>query len=282
MGPALVAPTLPALEPVPAPPLHRARRLSFTALSLFERCSYRYYAERVAGMRERDASRGVPGLDGLGATELGSAVHALLEALDLGDPRIPDDLEEQVRADWPAATDDNVERIREHVAAYCDSELAARVALLQGAAPERHFTFLHDGVLLHGFLDVFHSDGTRALVVDYKTNALDELEPAAVIDSDYRLQRLVYALACLRTGRPGGRGRVPVPGAARRARLARVLAGGDPGARSGALRGDRANPGRRLPAHARASTSVPGVLPSISSARDRASQARRGRPQPLR
>jgi ATP-dependent helicase/nuclease subunit A len=199
-GPAHVAPTLPVLEPVPAPPLHRARRLSFTALSLFERCSYRYYAERVAGMRERDGSQGVPGLEGLGATELGSAVHALLEALDLGDPRIPDDLEEQVRADWPAATDDNVERIHEHVAAYCDSELAARVALLQGAAPERHFTFLHDGVLLHGFLDVFHSDGTRALVVDYKTNVLDELDPAAVIDSDYRLQRLVYALACLRTG----------------------------------------------------------------------------------
>jgi ATP-dependent exoDNAse (exonuclease V) beta subunit len=199
-GPALVAPTLPVLVPVPAPPLHRARRLSFTALSLFERCSYRYYAERVAGMRERAATGGVPGLEGLGATELGSAVHALLEGLDLGAPRVPDDLEEQVLAAWPAATDENLERIREHVAAYCDSALASRVAGLDGAAPERHFTFLHDDVLLHGFLDVFHSDGTRALVVDYKTNVLEELEPVAVVDSDYRLQRLVYALACLRTG----------------------------------------------------------------------------------
>jgi ATP-dependent helicase/nuclease subunit A len=198
--PAIRAPTLPALEPVPAPPLHRARRLSFTAISLFERCSYRYYAERVAGMRERDASGGVPGLEGLGATELGSAVHAVLEHLDLTAPRVPDDLEEQVRAGWPAATEENVERVHEHVAAYCDSELAARVAQLPGAAPERHFTFLHDGVLLHGYLDVFHSDGDRAVVIDYKTNLLEELEPAAVVDSDYRLQRLVYALACLRTG----------------------------------------------------------------------------------
>jgi ATP-dependent helicase/nuclease subunit A len=186
---------------VPAPPLHRARRLSFTALSLFERCSYRYYVERVAGMRERDAREaGALAVEGLGATELGSAAHALLEHLDLTAPRVPDDLEERVRAGWPAATEENLDCIREHVTAYCESELAERVARLAGAAPERHFTFLHDGVLLHGYLDVFHSDGNRAVVVDYKTNLLEELEPAAVVESDYRLQRLVYALACLRTG----------------------------------------------------------------------------------
>jgi ATP-dependent helicase/nuclease subunit A len=200
VGPSLHAPTLPALEPVPTPPLHRARRLSFTALSLFERCSYRYYVERVAGMRERDASGGVPGPEGLGATELGSAVHAVLERLDLRAPRVPEDLEEQVLTGLPNATEENLARIRGHVAAYCDSELAARVAGLEGVAPERHFTFLHDGVLLHGFLDVFHSDGERALVVDYKTNVLEEAGPARVVDADYRLQRLVYALACLRTG----------------------------------------------------------------------------------
>ena len=31
----------------PAPPLHDVRRLSYSALALFERCSYRYFAERV-------------------------------------------------------------------------------------------------------------------------------------------------------------------------------------------------------------------------------------------
>jgi len=41
---------------VPPPPLHRVRRLSYSALALFERCSYRYYAERVAGLRERRGS----------------------------------------------------------------------------------------------------------------------------------------------------------------------------------------------------------------------------------
>src|SRR6266508_2051611 len=47
--PALV-PALQPLVEVPKPPVHRVRRLSFSALALFDRCSYRYYAERVVGM----------------------------------------------------------------------------------------------------------------------------------------------------------------------------------------------------------------------------------------
>ena len=38
------APELPPLVALPEPPLHRVRRLSFTALSLFEQCSYKYFA----------------------------------------------------------------------------------------------------------------------------------------------------------------------------------------------------------------------------------------------
>src|SRR5262249_28334246 len=41
---------LPELTPLPAAPLHKVRRLSYSALALFERCSYRYYIERVAGL----------------------------------------------------------------------------------------------------------------------------------------------------------------------------------------------------------------------------------------
>jgi hypothetical protein len=40
----------------------------------------------------------------------------------------------------------------------------------------------------------------RALVVDFKTNVLGELSPSEVADGEYRVQRLVYALACLRAG----------------------------------------------------------------------------------
>src|SRR5262249_41029242 len=41
------APELPLLVPLPEPPLQRARRLSFTSLSTFDQCSYKYYARYV-------------------------------------------------------------------------------------------------------------------------------------------------------------------------------------------------------------------------------------------
>ena len=201
-GAAAEAPTLAPLADVPEPPLHRVRRLSYSALSLFEQCSYRYFAERVVGLRPREAGGSVPGREGLAATELGDAVHALLERVDLRAPAMPEDLDGLVRARYPAVMEDELARIRGFVEEYCTSELAGRLATLEGAAPERPFAFEHDGVLLHGRLDMLWLDGSRALVVDYKTNALAELElePAEVVERDYHLQRLVYALACFRCG----------------------------------------------------------------------------------
>ena len=49
-------------------------------------------------------------------------------------------------------------------------------------------------------LDVLHVDGAHALVLDYKTNSLAEGTPEEIVEADYRLQRLVYALACFRAG----------------------------------------------------------------------------------
>jgi ATP-dependent exoDNAse (exonuclease V) beta subunit len=192
------APRLPELAPVPAPPLHRVRRLSYSALALFDRCSYRYYAERVAGMRPEDAHGTVPGAAGLAATEIGDAVHRLLETVDLTAPAAPD--VEPVRGWYPAVTGEELERIRGFVESYCCSDLARRIAGLAGAVPERPFAFEHDGVLLHGRLDVHWCEGARALVLDYKTNSLAEGSPEAIVEADYRLQQLVYALACFRTG----------------------------------------------------------------------------------
>ena len=199
------APPLPPLAPVltpiaelPVPPLHDVRRLSYSALALFERCSYRYYAERVAGMRPADGRGGLPGHTGLAATEIGDAVHRLLELVDLSAPEPPD--VEVARSWYPSVTDEELTRIGAFVESYCVSELAQRVAALPGARPERPFAFEHDGVLLHGRLDVLHRDGSRALVLDYKTNTLAEGTPEEIVAADYRLQRLVYALACFRAG----------------------------------------------------------------------------------
>jgi len=176
------APLLPELPALAAPPLLRVRRLSFTALSMFEQCGYKYWARYGIGLPEQEVPRGEGGMSGV---EVGSRVHELLEHIDLAAPVVPD-------------IDD--ERIRAHVAAYVESPLARRLGSLPGVTKERHFTFEHDGVLVHGFLDVLQLDGKTALVVDYKTNWIGESSPEEIVEADYRLQRLVYALACFRAG----------------------------------------------------------------------------------
>ena len=189
---------LPELVLPSAPPLHRARRLSYSALSLFARCSYRYYAERVAGLREVRRT-GLDGGDGgLAATEIGDAAHRLLELVDLRTPVVPD--VGQVRTWYPTVSEEELERIGEFVGNYCRSDTALRVASLAGAKAERPFAFEHDGVLLHGRIDVLWREATRAFVLDYKTNVLGESTPEEIVEEEYRLQRLVYALACFRAG----------------------------------------------------------------------------------
>ena len=191
-----VAPRLPDLVPIPEPPFEPIRRLSFTALASFERCSYRYYAERLVGMRALRPTGGEG--EGLGALNVGDAVHRLLETIDLRDPQLVD--VDRVRGWYPHVTDEELQLIGGFVESYCSSPLARRVAALDGAQTEVQFAFEHDDVLIRGFLDMLHSTAGRALVVDYKTNALEESSPQEIVDQEYRLQRLVYALACFRSG----------------------------------------------------------------------------------
>jgi ATP-dependent exoDNAse (exonuclease V) beta subunit len=193
---------LPALAEMPAPAPHDVRRLSYSALALFERCSYRYFAERVLGLPLRERARsGEPG-GGLAATEIGDAVHRLLEIVPLDEPAVPPrvDLDHAVRGWYPDVAPDELDRIAAMVDAYCRSALAQRIAGLRGARPERPFAFEHDGVVIRGRLDVLWREGARAVVVDYKSNALEGRAPAEIIDAEYSLQRLVYALVCLRAG----------------------------------------------------------------------------------
>jgi hypothetical protein len=116
-------------------------------------------------------------------------VHRLLELPDAG--------LETVREWYPGVGDDELERIGALARAYRESELAARAS---GARAELAFAFEHAGVLVHGRFDLFRREGSRTLVVDYKTNALGERDPADVVEQEYTLQRLVYALACFRAG----------------------------------------------------------------------------------
>jgi len=196
--PTTTVPALPPLEPVVAPAVEPVRRLSYSALALFERCPYRFYAERLAGMRPVDSSGRLAGQSGMAATEIGDSVHRLLERVDLAAPAPPS--LDQVLGWYPGATAEELERIGVLVDAYCGSALAARLAVLDDVSSERPFAFEHDGVLFHGVLDVLHLQNGRALVADFKSNFLGDHSPAEVFDAEYRLQRLVYAIACFRAG----------------------------------------------------------------------------------
>ncbi len=198
--PARLGLQLAPLRAVPGPPPHSPRRLSFSALSLHERCSYRYYIERVVGMRPERPR--LAGAGGLAATEIGDAVHRLLELSDLSAPVVPspDEVAATVLDWYPSASGEELERIGRLVEGYCGSALAARIAQLGTARVERPFAFVHDGVLLRGRLDALSFAEGRAVVVDYKTNVVGAADPGDVVEREYHLQRLVYALALLRGG----------------------------------------------------------------------------------
>jgi ATP-dependent exoDNAse (exonuclease V) beta subunit len=190
--PALELPPLPAIAP---PPEHRVRRLSYSALALFARCPYRFYAERIVGLRPDDAAmRGEPG-DGLHATEIGDAVHVLLEA-----DASADGVDDLLAARYGTVSDSDRDRISRLVSAWHESPVGRDLASRDGVVRELPFTFAQDGVLFHGFFDAHHVDDERAIVVDYKTNRLGESSPEEIVGRDYVLQRLVYALAVLRSG----------------------------------------------------------------------------------
>ncbi|HEY8858317.1 MAG TPA: UvrD-helicase domain-containing protein [Gaiellales bacterium] len=181
---------LPVLAPIaPAPPVP-LRRLSYSALSLYRRCGYRYFAQRVLGLPEPDRV-GLEG-GGLDPLELGDAVHLELERPD-----------GRWRDLYPHASPDDEARIGAFVAAWTGSPLLARVAELVDARNEVAFAFDVDGVLLRGRFDIFgrFGDGT-ALIVDFKTNRLRERVAQEVMDTTYSEQVTTYALAALRSGAP--------------------------------------------------------------------------------
>jgi ATP-dependent helicase/nuclease subunit A len=102
-------------------------------------------------------------------------------------------------------TDADVADVQALVSAFAGSALCARLAAAREVRREAAFAFALEpdgaGPLVSGFVDVLarEPDG-GALVLDYKSDRLDGLEPAALVERDYATQRLVYALAVLRDG----------------------------------------------------------------------------------
>jgi ATP-dependent helicase/nuclease subunit A len=201
-------------EAATEPPLRRPEvppaligGLSYSALSGFENCGYRFYVERVLGIAEPE----VVAVDGdePAAPEVrkrfgpGLAVHALLEWSARNGWREPSDerLAAALREQGLEENDEGIGHLLELVRALLSSELREEI---DGSAvrPEVPFVLSVSGTLIRGSIDLLveRPEG-GVLVVDYKTDRLAGRDPKEVV-SRYSIQRDLYALAASARGAP--------------------------------------------------------------------------------
>jgi ATP-dependent helicase/nuclease subunit A len=219
--PAPAAPTAPPPPGAPtaaaAPGTAPVATLSYSSLGEYERCGYRFYAERVLGLPPAPESRAPQGSPAAragvrSAADRGVLAHALLERLDFRRPAMPPAeaiVSAAARAGlWPPPGPEECDELIALVRRFAETELCARLGRATDTRREERFAFPlsddHGHPLIVGALDVLARErgprGTRALVVDYKSDQLAGADPERIVRESYATQRLVYALAALRGG----------------------------------------------------------------------------------
>ncbi len=200
------------ITPVDLSPLREIDTLSYTTLSELERCGYRYYLERVLHLPENSA-RARSSAEGLEARARGTLVHRLLESVDFAGSAAPSS-EDVARVARELGL--RLRRSeRDEIVALLDGALTgalaasappARVAAAEQLHREHPFAFSlgPDEPLITGVIDLLAREADGGwMVLDYKSDrvgAQEDLEE--VIERDYGVQRLLYALAVLRDGAP--------------------------------------------------------------------------------
>ncbi|HEY3552609.1 MAG TPA: PD-(D/E)XK nuclease family protein, partial [Solirubrobacterales bacterium] len=203
------------------PPTVPSRPLSYTAISAYKECPYRFYMERVLGMARID--EGAPS-DELARsrpeerTARGAAVHALLEwsqahgwalpseelvvrhavaaGLGTGSPS-PDTARQWLAVECPEReTPSPLDSLLEPVRAWISSPLRERIAAeAANVRAEVPLLLGVGGTVLRGSIDLLvEREEEPPLVVDYKTDRLDGADPAERA-AHYEVQRSIYALA---------------------------------------------------------------------------------------
>lgn len=194
----------------PAPlPDEALSTLSYTSLSELERCGYRFYLERVLRLPEdRAAARAAPEHRGLEARARGTLIHRLLESLDFARPRpvTPQDVARCAAELGMPVGEAEREEIASLMAVASGAPPAARVAAARTVRREHPFAFSLGprAPLVTGFIDVLASEADGGqLVLDYKSDRVGaDVDLRALVERDYAVQRLLYALAVLRDGAP--------------------------------------------------------------------------------
>ena len=211
-----------AREPGEPRPLHQPEKagagvgevpatVSYSELSRYAACGYRWYLERAVGLPPR-AEDGW-GADSGEARARGTLTHRLLELLAFEDPeQVPDASRiEAVAATVegaPAGRDALLEQ-QEMLERFTESRTWREIAACSRREKESSFAIeLAPGdatlPVLTGAIDLIAEkpDG-RMLVVDYKTDRLDpggNDDLGARVEERYALQRDAYALVALRRG----------------------------------------------------------------------------------
>jgi ATP-dependent exoDNAse (exonuclease V) beta subunit len=206
------------------PPVVPSRPLSYTAISAYEECPYRFYMERVLGLADsvRPSSptglKRTNGVAGEGAvtpsareerTAQGAAVHALLEWSQANGWREPSEELAHRHAVAAGLDPEQIDTaallgpIRDWLGSALRERLSAETgsAKTPGTGPtartraEVPILLGVGGTVLRGSIDLLvEREGEPPLVIDYKTDRLDgsSLEQHA---ARYETQRTIYALA---------------------------------------------------------------------------------------
>ena len=229
------APPPPRLAPVPAAaPPAAVGRLSYSSLESYHRCGYRFYLERILRLPAADpdevaaavaappppAEEGSgqltlalpvdgrpPGEERLPALLRGSVVHELLERLDFGRPAVPGagQVTARVASHGGRAEPADVADLQGMVRGFLGSALFRRAAAAARVRPELPFAFTLGGegtsdLLIDGVVDLLFEEDEATVVIDYKSDRVEDVDLEALVAERYDTQRLVYALAALRAG----------------------------------------------------------------------------------
>lgn len=200
-----------ALGTAPAPRALPVSRLSYSSLEDYRRCGYRFYLERALRLApvERPRPEEPPAEPGLPGLLRGSLVHAMLEGLDFRRPRVPSEAEvaNLIERHGEAVSPEAVADLRGMVEGVVASGLRERIARARRVRTELPFAFTLTppgaggrSLLVNGVVDVLAAEDDGALVVDWKSDPLDDREPEELLGEAYSTQRLIYALAGLRSG----------------------------------------------------------------------------------
>jgi ATP-dependent exoDNAse (exonuclease V) beta subunit len=194
-----------AVEPV------SSARLSYSALSAYAACGYRFLIERELGLAPRQPGAGLPAAASLDEGEadpgdvparearfgFGNAIHGLLEWSARNRWRRPDvdRIRRHLQNSGLPGKDGELERSETALAGWLESPLCRELGTTEvGLRPEEPFLLPIEGAVIRGSIDLLARDPDRPpLVVDYKTDRLDR-DPGDLIDR-YSVQRDIYALA---------------------------------------------------------------------------------------